>query len=229
MGAARAKRHCRPLGRGLAAFVVAIFLPLLVAAVGSPALGQGLGRVISPIVTLDRDALFSRTLFGQRINAELKAASEAMAAETRRIEAELTAEEDDLTARRASMDPEEFRKLANAFDEKVQALREERAKAESDLAAQVEAAKTQFFEKVTPVLGALLRERGAVIVLDRRAILLSLADVDVTDEAVARIDSVLGDGADAPGADGLGGGTAGDGPTSTAPAPQLDSSTAAPQ
>ena len=161
-----------------------------------PAAAQDFGRVVSPILTLDRDRLFAGTLYGQRVNRELESASTAMAAETRAIEAALEAEELALTEQRATLEPEAFRELASAFDDKVQALRAERDAAEADLLAQIEAAQAAFFNRIGPVLGQLVRERGAVLIVDRRAVLLAAADVDVTAAAIERIDAVLGDGGD---------------------------------
>lgn len=174
---------------------------LLLAVVGvfaapAPTAAQDFGRVVSPILTLDREQLFARTLYGQRVNRELEAASTAMAAETRAIEAALEAEEQALTEQRATMDPEAFRELASAFDDKVQALRAEREAAESDLLAQIEAAQLAFFNRIGPVLGQLVRDRGAVLIVDRRAVLLAATDIDITSAAIERIDAGLGDGGD---------------------------------
>jgi Skp family chaperone for outer membrane proteins len=172
-----------------------VLVAALLAGVAPGALrAQELGRVVSPILTIDREQLFSGTLYGQRVNRELEAASTAMAAETRRIEADLEAEEQQLTDQRPTLSTEEFRALANAFDEKVQALRTERETAESGLRSQIEAAQAEFFDQIGPILGALVRARGAVMIVDRRAILLTAADVDITEDAIARIDAVLGDG-----------------------------------
>lgn len=177
----------RVLALGLA---LALALPFAAGA-------QTLGRLVSPILTIDRDRLFSDSAFGQRVNRELEAASSAMAAETRRIEAALEEEERLLTEQRATLEAEAFRELARAFDEKVQALRRERETAEENLRRQIETAQGEFFDRIGPILGALVRERGAVLIVDRRAILLAAADVDITEEAIARIDTVLGDGAGA--------------------------------
>ncbi|TYB81586.1 OmpH family outer membrane protein [Maritimibacter fusiformis] len=169
-------------------------LALVLAALATPAQAQQLGEVVSPILTLDREALFSGTLYGKRVNAELEAASNLLAAETRRIEAELEAEERALTEQRATLPAAEFRALADAFDDKVQALREERERTQDAAVRQIEAAQADFFNRIGPILGQLVRERGAVMILDRRAILLTAADVDITRAAIARIDAELGDG-----------------------------------
>lgn len=197
---------------GLALLFAGLFL---VAAAPAPLVAQDFGRVVSPILTLDRERLFAGTLYGQRVNRELEAASTAMAAETRAIEAALEAEEQELTDKRATMEPEAFRELATAFDDKVQALRAERDAAETDLLAQIEAAQLAFFNRIGPVLGQLVRDRGAVLIVDRRAVLLAATNVDITAAAIERIDAVLGDGGDIGvpqgGADGTTGGGALDG------------------
>lgn len=181
-------------------FLIVLVLALAGAGLGltGPGAAQDLGRVVSPILTLDRDALFDGTLFGQRVNREIEAASAAMATQTREIEAALEEEELALTGQRAALEPEAFRELARAFDEKVQALRADRDAAAANLRAQITAAQADFFDQIGPILGAIVRERGAVLIVDRRAILLSAANVDITEEAVSRIDALLGDGVDAP-------------------------------
>lgn len=207
------------------AFVTGVAAP-------APALAQMLGRVVSPIVTIDRDRLFTDSLYGQRVNRELEAASSAMAEETRKIETDLEAEEQALTDQRPTLDPDAFRALADAFDEKVQALRKERDTADANLRKQIEDAQLAFFDKIGPVLGQLVRERGAVMIIDRRAVLLAAADIDITDDAIARIDSVLGDGSEDdtaapanPGPDATDSG--GQEPLDTIPAPQADDGTGA--
>ena len=227
-GPGQGRERARRPGRGLPVAVLltalsapagplSLALPLALAlgpAAPAVAQGQDFGRVVSPILTLDRDQLFANTLYGQRVNRELEAASTAMAAETRSIEAALEAEEKALTEKRATMTPEAFRDLATAFDDKVQKLRADRDAAETDLRAQIEAAQLAFFNRIGPVLGQVVRDRGAVLIVDRRAVLLAAANIDITSEAIERIDAVLGDGDD------LGTGTGGDG--ATAPTPDLE-------
>ncbi len=74
------------------------------------------------VIVIDQERLFQDSLFGRRITAELEERSAELAAENRAIEAELIAEERDLTVRRSELEPEEFRALADAFDEKVDRL-----------------------------------------------------------------------------------------------------------
>ncbi len=152
---------------------------------------QQLGQVVSPILLLDRERLFSDSAYGKRISAQLEAERQRQEARTRAIEEELKAEELALTRERANLSVEEFRARADAFDAKVESLRAERDRAQADLVAQIEQARARFLQQISPVLAAILRESGAVIMLDKRVALLASRQIDVTDQAIARIDAAL--------------------------------------
>lgn len=176
-----------------------ILLSLFLGLVGvtAPAQAQTLGQLVSPILTIDREAIFGLSQFGQRVTAELEAESQALAEETRKIEQELEAEELDLSERRATMTPEEFRALADAFDEKVVELRADRDAAQTSFLQRLEQAELEFYTRIGPVLGQMMQERGAVAILDKRSVLLSINAIDVTQAAISRIDAVIGAGASA--------------------------------
>lgn len=153
-----------------------------------------------PILTIDGERLFEATAFGRRVTSEVEAAARALAAENREIEARLIAEERDLTERRPSMAQEEFRPLADAFDEKVQRLRAEQDQKQRSVEALRDQSRQEFVGKIGPILSAIVRERGALVILDRRSVFLSADSIDITSDAIARIDAAIGDGAD-PGSD----------------------------
>ena len=160
----------------------------------TPGQAQSLGQLVSDVVVIDRDALFTGTAFGQRVTQELDSERASLAEETRKIETALEAEERALTEERETLTPEDFRAKANEFDERVQALRSDRDRAQAAYVQKFEGAQRDFYTRVGPVIGSLMTDRGAVVVLDKRMVLLSSAAVDVTEEAIARIDEVLGDG-----------------------------------
>ncbi len=146
------------------------------------------------LLTVDRERLFTQSMYGRRILAELETERSRLAAEARKVDADLVAEEKNLTDQRAKLSPDAFRLLADAFDEKVQALRRERPAREKDFSDRFEREQQAFFQKIGPILGVVVRERGGVVIVDRRAILLTTQNIDITDHAIARIDVVLGDG-----------------------------------
>ncbi|PWE34290.1 outer membrane chaperone Skp [Maritimibacter sp. 55A14] len=175
----------RILGAALA-WLIAAWLPVVAAA------QDGLPR--SPVLTLDQERLFSQSDFGQRVLRELEQQANDLAAENRRIEAELTAEERELTERRPEMDAAQFRDLADAFDERVVAIRARQDKKARDIEVRTESERQRFFEASLPVLLGIVQEAGAAVLLQDRAIILSAGSIDITDIAIERVNAELGDG-----------------------------------
>jgi Skp family chaperone for outer membrane proteins len=172
-------------------------LALALAGAG-PAPAQTGSAAAMPVLVIRQDRLFEATQFGRAAEARLEAASAALIAENARIEAELEAEERALTDRRAVLPPAEFRPLAEAFDARVERIRTEQDAKLRELNRSQEADRKRFLEAVLPVLADLMREKGALVILDQQTVFLSLDSIDITDEAVARIDAAIGDGTSLP-------------------------------
>ncbi len=178
-------------------------LLLAAALVAGPAVAQDALSVaeppaavpLSPVVVLDRDALYARSAFGRRVAADVEAASNDLAAENRRLESELEAEERALTARRETMEPDAFRELAAEFDTRVTAIRQAQDAKARAIAQQTERAQALFLDQANPILVELAREADALVILDKRFAIASADEIDITARAQARIDAALGDGA----------------------------------
>ncbi|MEM6376136.1 MAG: OmpH family outer membrane protein [Pseudomonadota bacterium] len=157
----------------------------------APSLAQAVGVVQSEIVLIDPERLFEETRLGQAIAQRLQDGRDALIASNRELESALEAEEQALTAQRAQTSPEEFRVLADAFDEKVQQIRRNSERRARDLERNRERAPRDFLRQVEPILADLMRATGAVAILDQRSVLLSADIVDITDLAIARIDAAF--------------------------------------
>lgn len=155
----------------------------------------GHGAVQSPVLTLDRDRMFADSDFGKRVATEVAAAQARLLAENRKKETALAVEEKKLTAERKTMPPDAFEKLANAFDAKVQKIRRDQDSKNRIIQAWRQQERQRFFEAALPILGQLVRDSGAVAILNSQAIFLSFKSIDVTDRAIARLNATLGDGA----------------------------------
>jgi len=164
--------------------LAALFLAVL------PANGQDLGRVVSPVLVVDTERVFQSSQIGQKITADLEAKLAALVAENRIIEEDLVAEELALTQQRATLDPVAFRALADLFDQKVQEIRSAQDQKQRELQLLQEAENNLFLDSIGPILSAIGRERGAYVVLDRRSVLLSADTIDITQEAIARLNAV---------------------------------------
>lgn len=157
-----------------------------------PAAGLSQGQ--APVLTLDQDLLYLTSAWGKRAQARLEAEGEIIAVENERLTQLLSAEEARLTGQRAVLPPAEFRRMAENFDLRATEVRRERAQAVQALNAWAEADRSAFFRAALPVMGQVMQDRGAVAVLDRRTVFVSLDAIDVTDDLVAAADRRLGDG-----------------------------------
>lgn len=160
----------------------------------SPALAQQLGVPQSGVLTISSERLFADSAFGQRVFREIEAEGALLSQENERIVAELSKEEKDLTEMRATLSAEEFRPLAEAFDEKVQSHRDSQRAKLDVLARRGEEARGRFFELAQPVLIELLRDFQASVLIERATVVLSSDASDVTDDAINRINAAIGDG-----------------------------------
>ncbi|WP_432816909.1 OmpH family outer membrane protein [Sulfitobacter sp. JB4-11] len=160
---------------------------------GQPASPGGLerGTVVSPVLTIDSERIFLESDFGRRVVNQIEAESAVLARENRQIEAELEAEEQDLTAKRAEMAPEDFRELANAFDEKVQNIRRAQAEKGRAINAMLEDEREVFLTAAGPVLERLMRDAGAAVILERRSVFVSANAIDITNDAIALLNETL--------------------------------------
>ena len=154
---------------------------------------------VTPILTVDQERLFSDSAFGKAAQQALENESRALAAENRRIETELVGEERALTDLRNTLPVDDFRKRAQAFDEKVVRIRQEQDAKSRELGRRTEEDRKRLLQTAVPILAQLVAERGAGAVLDVRAVLIASSQIDITDDAITRLDKVLGEDNDAAG------------------------------
>lgn len=151
----------------------------------------------SIVAVLEVDRMFSESLWGQRVATEIQAAVTELEAQNLQLETDLAVEEAALTEMRVSTEPAEFAALADAFDEKVRAIRQA---TENKVAALNQSQQTEFnrFRTLSePVLIEVAAEMNASVILDKRSVYLALDGVDITDRVISRIDSTFGGGSTA--------------------------------
>lgn len=146
------------------------------------------------ILTLDDERMFTESAFGKSVIVRQEQESVALIDENRRIEAALEAEEKDLTIRRATLSREDFAALAGAFNEKVEGIRKAQDAKTRDLKRGFDADRQRFWDAARPVLAEVMAARGAVAIIDSRAVFVGFENIDVTDEAIARLDAAVAEG-----------------------------------
>lgn len=176
----------RPFRRAAAWALVALALGAAAVAQDQPPAPQAM-----PVLTLDQERFFTESAFGRASLERERQALRALDEENKRIEAELIAEEQALTELRRTLPQAEFTAQAEAFDRKVEQIRDAQDSKAEELTKARDTDRQAFLKAAIPVLGELLGERKAVAILDKTGIILSLSAIDVTDEAIARVDAVL--------------------------------------
>ncbi|MEM8980078.1 MAG: OmpH family outer membrane protein [Pseudomonadota bacterium] len=147
----------------------------------------------SPVLTIDSERLFSQSAYGRRIVAELEAERQVLIAEKEALEADLEAEELQLTQQRPNLPAAEFQVLAEAFDAKVQQARRAQDIKSRELGQKRDDARGAFLNFSLPVLAEIVREANAVAILERGSVFISADRIDITDQAIARMDVRVGD------------------------------------
>jgi Skp family chaperone for outer membrane proteins len=141
------------------------------------------------ILIVDQERLLTGSIAGQAALAAEEADRAAIAAEGRRLDAELAAEERRLTGQRDAMSPEEFRDLADAFDDRVIEARQGQEDSARAAAERAEQRRRAFFAEAAPILTELMQETGAAAVVDIRLVLIANQNLNITDEAIKRLDA----------------------------------------
>lgn len=146
------------------------------------------------VATIDQDKLFSKSQFGKSFNQKFQNDATLLTEENRSIESELAIEEADLTQKRKELQNIEFRKLAEIFNNKVETIRRDQSQKLNDLNASRIQAQRAFFAQAKPIIIDMMQELGIQFILNDQAIFMSGNSGDITDDAIQRIDQVLGAG-----------------------------------
>ena len=145
----------------------------------------------SELFTVDMTKLLRSSEFGKNIIAANNIARKKLQSENEELEKKLLLEEKELSELRKTLSVEEFRPKALEFDKKVSIIRAEQGKKEEILNKKVRKEEADFFKRIYPLLYEILIERGGLILVDQRNIILWDNSVDITDDAIQAINQAL--------------------------------------
>lgn len=182
----------RPAGAAVLLLAAALAGPGAAQDPAPPVTVDVTGPVRSPVLVLRSGDLFEKSAFGRASRARFEAESQALLAENREIEQALEAEELALTEQRATLPADEFRKLAEAFDAKVEEIRTARDAKSRDITRAFEEDRKRLLQDALPVLAEIMTDFGAAVILEQSQVIVNLDTIDVTDRAIALIDAAVG-------------------------------------
>ena len=148
----------------------------------------------SYVFTVDMSKLLKFSEFGKSIIAANNSARKELQSENEELEKKLLLEEKKLSELRKTLSIEEFRPKALEFDKKVTIIRAEQGNKEEFLNKKARKEESDFFKKIYPLLYKILIERGGLILVDQRNIILWDNSVDITNDAIQAINQALENG-----------------------------------
>ena len=149
------------------------------------------GMEQSLIFTIDMNKLLKLSNFGLNIAKRNNLSRQNLQNENDALEAELLLEEKALSELRNTLTTDEFREKAIEFDLKVSGIRAEQAKKEKNLVSKIRKEEAEFYTQVYPLLYELVSDRGGLVLLDQRNVILWDSSVDITNDAILLINQVL--------------------------------------
>jgi outer membrane protein len=143
------------------------------------------------IVVIDRQQLLQRSAAGKDIFNQTQTLSKQMETQLRTEETQLQTEAVQLQQQLAILAADVRAQREKDFTAKQQAFQTRVQQRQAQIQTSFNQAARQVEVALDPILQAIMRERGANMVLDRSAVIVATTDVDVTPLALQRLDRAL--------------------------------------
>ena len=167
----------------IAALSLSAFLPPQFAAAQEEA---NIGVLVVDMQRIRRDAAAAVSVRRQ-IN-ELRSELEIIIAQRSKA---ISAEEAALAEERVRLTADELRARVREFEKKVFANRDFAQQEAAKLQALQAQAQASLRRNIAPILALIMQERDAKLMLDKSQVVLSADSLEVTDEVLERLDSVM--------------------------------------
>ena len=146
----------------------------------------------SGLFTVDMSKLFRSSDYGKSIISANNEERQKLQKENIKLESELLSEEKVLSEQRKILSADEFRPKALEFDQKVSIIRTEQGAKEKNLRNKARQEEAEFYNRIYPLLYKLLTDRGGLVLVDQRNVVLWHSSSDITDDAIKLINQELG-------------------------------------
>ena len=147
------------------------------------------------VLVISHEKIFGDTKLGKAIFEKFKDEEEVLSDEAEKIEKVFINEEKELTSIRPNLDSEEFLKLANDFDKRVELERLNQRNKEAIIKENLNIWKKKFFNTyMIPIIQEFMKiyEASLVIDIDSKAFRLVIFDsrINITNSVIERMNSL---------------------------------------
>lgn len=143
------------------------------------------------ILVVSLEKIRNQSKASKSLAAQSAAIREQLNRDFREQQRALAAEEKALVALRSTLEPDAFEARAARFEQQVRALKKMRRDQSLALRQALRQANEKVDRVLQPILAALMAERKAVIMIDNRDVVISATSLDVTQNAINRLDAAL--------------------------------------
>ena len=147
------------------------------------------------VLVISHEKIFGATKLGKAIFEKFKNEEEILSVEAEKIEKIFIDEEKELTSIRPNLDSDEFLKLANDFDKRVELERLNQRQKESNIKENLNIWKKKFFNTyMIPIIQDFMKfyEASIVIDIDSKAFRLVIFDsrINITNSVIERMNNL---------------------------------------
>jgi len=143
------------------------------------------------IIIVDLQRILREAVAVQALQAQVGAAREAFQSEIRQREEELRRLDQELARDRPNLSAEAYEERRRALADRLAALQSDVQERRRQLDLAMNEGMRQVQTELLPVLQQITEEHGADIMLAKTAIVLARPELEVTDEALARLNARL--------------------------------------
>jgi Skp family chaperone for outer membrane proteins len=171
----------------------AMAVATLGAATALPSIAVAQQAAQSMIIVVDMDRVGAESAAGRSGAQQLKTRLDSIQARAKTLGDGLRTEEETLLKARQSnsMAPDAFQNKVKELQTRQNNARTELGRSEQEFGRSQGFVRQQIFNAVGPIIQAIMRERGASVVLTRDAALAVNPALDVTAEVIRRLDAAL--------------------------------------
>lgn len=141
------------------------------------------------VLIVDMTRLMNESAPAQRIKARADALRVDLNQQIDTRRQELRDEEQEMVKLRETLEREAFNERAAAFEQRVRELKRDARQLSDNLQRTLRRAEEQLRRATTPILINIMSERGARVMLEKRDVVLSANNLDVTEEAIRRLNA----------------------------------------
>ncbi len=172
----------------------ALFMAILAAAgLSGPALSTARAQEVKPpiILIINRNQILGNSLAGKDIGKQADELRKTIAKELQDEFDSIKKDEESLLAQQTLLAPEVLKQRAEALQARRQKFEVDQQIKNREFQASLQKATAEISKVLEPILMDILKERSASILLERSTILFADPELDITAEAMKRLDEQL--------------------------------------